>query len=55
MDLNGFLMLYRDGVRTKVSTEAAVRSFNLYPGAVSYVSNSGTSKVWWRGKLYEHY
>ncbi|MEO8733294.1 MAG: hypothetical protein ABI373_03080, partial [Flavobacteriales bacterium] len=55
LDVSGVLMLYRNGVRTKVSTEVGVRSFNLYPGAVSYVSNSGTSKVWWRGKLYEHY
>jgi hypothetical protein len=55
LDLNGVLMLYRKGERTKVSTEAGVKSFNLYPGAVSYVSNSGTGKVWWRGRLYEHY
>lgn len=55
LDLNGVVMLYRDGVRIKVSPESGVKSFALYPGAVSYVSNSGTSKVWWRGKLYEHY
>jgi len=55
LDINGVLMLYRDGVRTKVSSESGVKSFDLYPGAVSYVSNSGTSKVWWHGKLYEHY
>ena len=55
LDLNGVLRLYRNGVRTKVSPESGVKSFDLYPGAVSYVSNSGSGKVWWNGKLYDHY
>jgi hypothetical protein len=55
LDVNGVLRLYRDGERIKVSSESGVKDFGLYPGAVSYVSNSGSSKVWWNGKLYEHY
>lgn len=55
LDLNRSLRLYRRGVRTVAGKEAGIKRFDLYRGAVAYRSNSGTSKVWWNGKLYEHY
>lgn len=55
LDLNRSVRVYRNGVRTQVSKEAGVKHFDLYPGALTYRSNSGISKVWWKGKVYEHY
>lgn len=55
LDVNRQPRLYRRGVRTQVGHEAGVKQIDQYPGALVYRSNSGAAKVWWNGKLYEHY
>lgn len=55
LDASGVLWAYWDGTRTRIGRESGIKQFQLYPGVISYVSNSGDSKVWWNGKLYEHY
>ena len=55
LNVNGALQLFHAGQRTTVSKEAGLDHFDLYPGAVAFPSRSGASKVWWNGKLYEHY
>lgn len=55
LDVNGALQLFHAGQRTTVSKEAGLGHFDLYPGVVAFRSRSGASKVWWNGKLYEHY
>lgn len=55
LDVSGVLNLYRAGQQLTVSREAGLDHFELYPGAVRYVSRSGDTKIWWNGKLYEHY
>ncbi|MFT3885932.1 MAG: hypothetical protein QM724_11030 [Flavobacteriales bacterium] len=55
LDTNRQLRTYRLGVRTVVSKEAGIQQFDQYPGVLAYRSNSGVTKVWWRGKLYERY
>ena len=55
LDLNRRIRLYHHGTRKQLSPEAGVARFDLYRGAVTYRSNSGATKVWWQGKIYEHY
>ena len=45
LDINRQPKIYRLGVRTQVSKEAGIKAFDLYPGALTYRSNSGVSKV----------
>lgn len=54
-DVSGVVKLYHNGEKTVISKESGVDRFDLYPDAVSYRSNSGSTKVWWAGKLYDHY
>jgi hypothetical protein len=55
LDVNGVLQAFRDGQRIVVSKEPGIAGFDLYPGTVVFRSRSGASKVWWNGRLYEHY
>lgn len=55
LDVSGVVKLFHSGEKVTVSKESGITRFDLYPGAVSYRSNSGSTKVWWSGKLYEHY
>ncbi len=55
LDTGGVLRLFQNGQRIAASPEAGIDRFELYPDAVSFRSRSGANKVWWRGKLYEHY
>jgi hypothetical protein len=54
-DLNRELRMYHRGKRTVITKEAGVRNFQLHGDAVVWESNSGTVKVWWKGKVYERY
>ncbi len=54
-DLNRELRMYHRGKRTVITKEAGVKSFELHGDAVVWQSNSGTVKVWWKGKVYERY
>lgn len=54
-DLNRELRMYHRGKRIVITKEAGVKSFELHGDAVVWQSNSGTVKVWWRGKVYERY
>ncbi len=54
-DLNRQLRIYHLGERIIVTKEAGVKQFELVGDALTWRSNSGTTKVWWRGKVYEHY
>lgn len=55
IDTRGELKALYGGKVHSVSKEPGIRQFEVYPGVVTYRSNSGESKVWWRGKLYSHY
>ena len=55
LDTRSVLQLFHAGQRITVSKEAGIGQFNLYPGTVTFRSNSGDTKVWWNGKLYSHY
>lgn len=55
LDDRGMLKLFQAGRRITVSKEAGITQFDIFPGAVTYRSNSGDTKVWWNGKLYTHY
>lgn len=55
VDGRGELKVLYGGQRHSVSREPGIGHFDVFPGTVSYTSNSGDSKVWWRGKLYSHY
>lgn len=55
LDLNRELRIYHRGARIQVTKEAGVKRFDLVGDAVVWQSNSGTTKVWWRGKVYERY
>lgn len=54
-DLNRELRMYHRGKRTVITKEAGVKSFQLHGDAVVWQSNSGTTKVWWKGRIYERY
>ncbi len=54
-DLNRELRMYHRGKRSVITKEAGVKSFELHGDAVVWQSNSGTVKVWWKGKVYERY
>lgn len=54
-DERGVLKAFRAGKRYTVGTEAGIGEFQVYPGTITYKSNSGDTKVWWNGKLYSHY
>lgn len=55
LDTRNVLHVFRNGQRSVVSREAGIKQFDLYPGTVSFTSNSGDRKVWWNGRLYSHY
>lgn len=55
LDTRNVLQLYQGGQRITVSKEAGIGHFDVYPGTVTFRSNSGDTKVWWKGKLYSHY
>lgn len=55
LDVSGVVKLFHNGEKITVSKESGITQFDLYPDAVSYRSNSGSTKVWWAGKLYDHY
>lgn len=54
-DLNRELRIWYRGQRIVVTKEPGVQQFELVGDAVVWRSNSGTTKVWWHGKTYEHY
>ncbi len=54
-DLNRELRMYHRGKRTVITKEAGVKNFGLYGDTVVWQSNSGTVKVWWKGRVYERY
>ena len=54
-DLNRELRIYHRGQRITVTKEAGVKRFELHGAAVVWQSNSGTTKVWSNGKVYERY
>lgn len=54
-DLNRELRIYHKGQRIIVTKEAGVKQFQLIGDAVVWRSNSGATKVWWNGRIYEHY
>ncbi|HQV39535.1 MAG TPA: hypothetical protein PLS92_08820 [Flavobacteriales bacterium] len=55
LDVSGVVQLFHNGERITVSKESGISQFDLFPDAVSFMSNSGATKVWWSGKLYDHY
>lgn len=55
LDTRNVLQLFRQGQRITVSKEAGIAQFDLYPGTVTFNSNSGDRKVWWEGRVYSHY
>lgn len=54
-DLNRELRIYHQGQRINVTREAGIKRFDLHGDAVVWQSNSGTTKVWWKGKVFERY
>ena len=55
LDLNRTVRSWQAGKRTQLSKEASIASFELHRDVVLWRSNSGSVKVWWQGKTYEHY
>ncbi len=55
LDLNRQPRIYHRGERLTLSKEAGIKQVDLYTDAITWRSNSGMVKVWWRGKEYEHY
>jgi hypothetical protein len=55
IDGRGELKALQGGKRYTVSREPGIRQFEVFPGVVTYRSNSGETKVWWQGRLYSHY
>ncbi|MCB9169272.1 MAG: hypothetical protein H6597_05235 [Flavobacteriales bacterium] len=55
LDLNRHVRLFHHGERTEVSREAGVMDLRLERGTILYRSNTGAARIWWRGKVYEHY
>ncbi|QQR87123.1 MAG: hypothetical protein IPJ76_02535 [Flavobacteriales bacterium] len=55
LDLNRTLRSWSPRGRVQLSKEASIASFELYRDAVVWRSNMGAVKVWWNGKVHEHY
>lgn len=55
IDARGTLLAYWNGEKTRITQEAGIGEFNVYPGVVKYKSMSRDNKVWWNNKLYSHY
>ena len=55
LDLNRTVRSWQAGKRTQLSKEAAIADFELHRDVVLWRSNAGTTKVWWQGKVYEHF
>lgn len=55
LDLNRTLRSWSPRGRVQLSKEASIASFDLYRDAVVWRSNMGAVKVWWNGKVHEHY
>ncbi|MFZ1686764.1 MAG: hypothetical protein WAU70_05055 [Flavobacteriales bacterium] len=55
LDLNRTVRSWQAGKRSQLSKEAAIASFELHRDVVLWRSNSGSVKVWWQGRTYEHY
>lgn len=55
LDGNGVVKYHRSGQTVVVAAEPGIGAFDMVPGALSFRSRSGATKIWWQGRLYEHY